>query len=336
MLTSRILICLFLLAFSQTAFSQEESPKVGIGDLSRNFGSVERGKLVSESFTLRNEGTAPLIIKHMEFQVQGMSGRVGQTIKPGESAKLLLFWDTSQYTREVKGQAVITINDPKMPELLLTLTGYVVSPIDILPVPAVYLSQYQGEQAAQSLTIRNNQDHAIALTGYESSREIFTVEVETAEPGKVFNLTIAARPDAPIGRWRERVFIQTDDPDNQRFAIEVNILVKPDVFVSIETLDFGRLSLRRLKGDPAILDLVKQLFMVTRRGGVMSITGMRSDLPFITLHREPEQSAPSFQVEAGLDVKALKTGDFEGTVILVTDDPKFSELKLPVRITITE
>ena len=218
----------------------------------------------------------------------------------------------------------------------MTLTGYVVSPIDILPYPAVYLSQYQGERAAQNLSVQNNQDHPIALTGYESSSKIFNVEIEAAEPGSLFDLTIAAKPDAPIGRWRERLFIHTDDPDHKRFAIEVNILVKPDVFVSIETLDFGRLSLRRLKGDPAVLDLVKQLFMVTRRKGEMNITSMQSDLPFVTLSREPEKAAPSFQVEVGLDVRTLKAGDYAGTVVLTTDDPEFSELKLPVHIKVSE
>jgi hypothetical protein len=336
MLPGRILIYLVLVVFSNTTFSDEALSRVEAGDLSRNFGSVARGTVVSESFTLRNKGTAPLIIERMDFRVHGMSARVRQTIEPGGSAELVLSWDTSQFSREVEGEAVISINDPERPELLITLTGFVVSPIDILPYPAVYLSQYQGEQAAQSLSLQNNQDHPIALTGYESSSDIFSVEIEAAKPGSLFNLTIAAKPDAPIGRWRERLFVHTDDPDHRRFAIEVNILVKPDVFVSIETLDFGRLSLRRLKGDPAVLDLVKQLFMVTRRGGEMNITAMKSDLPFITLSRDPEKSAPSFQVEAGLDLKSLKVGDYHGTVILETDDSEFSELKLPVRIVITE
>ena len=328
-----VLLALNLPGVSQ---AQETGPKITIDGTSRNFGTVPRGTVVSETFTIRNLGTETLLLKGLQFSEHGMKAKVRQAIEPGQSAELNLTWDTKQHSREVEGKAMLELNDPKSPRIMLTLSGIVVSPIDVLPVPAVYLSQFQGESGVQSIVIRNNQEHDIAVTGIERNGESYSADIETVEAGREYRVTVSALPNAPIGRLSERFFVYIDDPKRKRIAIEVNILVKPDVFMTTEFVDFGTVDIKRLRRDLSLLDLMKQSFIITRRSGEMRITGARSDLPFITFVQKPREASQTFRVDAGLDPEKLTVGLFQGFIQLATDDPRFPELTLPVRITVEE
>ena len=194
---------LLLLSFSSFLPADDAAPKAEINRTSHDFGSVPKGTEISESFTIGNRGSATLELEGLEFSVYGMRARVKQSIPPGESADLILTWDTRQYTGKTEGQALIRLNDPVLPQILLTLTGTVVSPIEIVPVPAVYLSQFQGESTSQSVLIHNNQEHDISITGLDLNSDKYAAEISTVKPGRVFRLSVTAKPDAPIGRWRE-------------------------------------------------------------------------------------------------------------------------------------
>jgi hypothetical protein len=231
----------------------EAGPTVTLQETKRDFGSVARGTKVIERFAIGNQGSAPLELQGLEFSTPGMRARVHAVIEPGETADLEITWDTSRYTRDVEGQAVLLLNDPVRPQVAFTLTGFVVSPIEVDPVPAFYISQFQGESATQSVTIRNNQDHDIQITGSERRGEHFTIDHTVLEPGRSFTVTASATPDTPPGRYREAVMIFTDDPERPKISLGVNILVKQDLHSSTDAIDMGRVRLASLRANPDLL-----------------------------------------------------------------------------------
>lgn len=332
---SRIAI-LLLLSFPVYLAAEGAAPKAEIDRTSLDFGSVPRGTVLSESFTIGNLGSAALELQGLEFSVYGMRARVKQSIPPGESADLVVTWDTSQYSGKASGQARIQLNDPARPQIVLTLTGTIVSPIEIKPVPAVYLSQFQNESASQSLLISNNQDHDISIKGFELSSDKYSAEISTVEPGRVFRLSVTAKPGAPIGRWRERLYINTDDPKRKRLGIEVNILVKPDVFISLDSIDFGEVALSQIQNNPDILEYYYQTFTINRKVGDMTITDADVSINFLEVTVEPEGPSSTFKVEVGLKPEQLKVGRFDGSLTLKTNDPENPKLVITVTGIITD
>jgi hypothetical protein len=314
---------------------QVSQPKLVVEESRYAFGSVPRGTLIKKKFSLRNAGSATLIIQKADFSTPGMRLRVAQQIEPGKTAEMEVQWDTSSYTREVEGNVVLQLNDPATPRLAFTLTGTVISPIDILPVPAFYLSQFQGETISQDIVIRNNQDRALKITKLEKEGAHFSIAFKPVEEGKTFTLTATAASAAPVGRYREFAMVDTDDAERPRLRIEVNLLVKPDVYLNVEALDFGQISIGKLKANPGSLDYLTQTFIVTRRQGQMRIVGFDSDVPFIKTRIEPGSAAQTFRVDAGLDPAKLKPGNYAGRLRLSTDDKKFPELNVPVQISLT-
>src|SRR4029453_11164219 len=177
----RVLLLTLALQFGgvPAGWGNEGSPKGTLDATEHEFRRVPRGTVITTTFVIHNTGAAPLQIESMQFSTPGMRARVAPTIAPGSSTELKIEWDTSHYTRDAEGQVALMVNDPATPRVVLTLTGFVVSPIDVEPVPAFYLSQFQGEGSAQTVTMRNNRERELKITATERQGNKFTLAIET-------------------------------------------------------------------------------------------------------------------------------------------------------------
>lgn len=329
-----ILALVTLAKVTPAAWAEEGVPKAAVDTTTHDFGPVQRGTVVTRSFVIRNAGTAPLLIESMQFSTPGMRARVTSTIEPGASAALEVSWDTSHYTRDAEGQALLMLNDPDLPRLVLTLSGFVVSPIDVEPVPAFYLSQFQGESSTQTVTIRNNQDRLVRVTGTERQGDSFTLAVDTVERGRVYAVTATASPDVAPGAYRESALVFTDDPERPKIRLDVNLLVKRDIHASVEAIDMGQFRIASIRANPSLLDLLRQTVILESRSAGMRITKIESDLPFVTLRHEPDGPAQRFRIDAGLDPKMLSAGEYSGIVRVHTSSKAVPVVTLPIKMTV--
>lgn len=300
------------------------------------FTTVQRGETISEIFAVRNVGGIPLIIEKVEFSRPGMKIKVKQTIAAGESTEAIISWDTHRISGDVEGEVLLYLNDPLQPQILLTLSGRIQAPISVVPRPAFYISQFAGEQTEKSVLIQNNQDKIVKITRIEPLGDHFTANVQEEKPGKTFRLTVKVAKETKPGRYREALLAHTDDEHNPNIHIEVNILVKADVFVIPEDLDFGRLSKSELTANPALLEFTEQIVVITRREGAMKITSIESDLQFLTTQIEPTTAAQRFRLDVAIDPKNQPLGPISGMLTLLTSDPEFPQIKIPVKGFVTE
>lgn len=296
----------------------------------KQFNDVMRGAVINESFTIKNAGNAPLRVEGVEMSHPSMKIRVKQVIQPGEEVAARIEWDTQSIAGDLQGVAVLQTNDPLHPRAELLLQGKVIPPIQILPRPVFYLSQFQGEQSITEFIIQNNQDKAIQIDRLERLGEHFNAKVETKTEGKVWGLVVSVPADTPVGRFHEALRIYTNDPENKSIHIQVNIMVKPDVFINPDAIEFGKISLARIRSNPELLEFLTQTLVINRRQGTMTIEKIKSPVPFIEVSLIPDGSSDAFQLNVKLSRELLETGRFEDQITLVTDDPKHAEIGIPV------
>jgi len=331
----KLILTLAILSWGLSAgWADERVPQAAVDVTSHDFGRIPRGTVVTKSFLIRNAGTAALRIESMQFSTPGMRARVASTIEPGASAAVEIVWNTSHYTRDAEGQALLVLNDPVRSKLVLTLTAFVVSPIDVEPVPAFYLSQFQGEASAQTVNIRNNRDRNLRITGTERQGRSFELAVETVEPGRLYAVTATALPDVAPGEYHESALVFTDDPDRPRIRLDVNLLVKRDVHASVEAIDMGRLRIAAIRANPSLLELLRQTVVLESRSADLRITKIESDLPFVTWQLHPEGPAKRVRVDVGLDPKKLTAGEHSGSVRIHTGVTGVPLVILPVKMTV--
>jgi len=294
-------------------------------------GTVRQGAVLSERFVVRNEGAAPLRIARIELGEPGMRVRFRRDIPPGAEGTVTLEWDTRASDGDTRAEAAIILADGGKPAAILAIEATVVPRLAIEPLPAAFLSLYRGECASTSLTIRNNDKKSLAVTVVEPAGRHFDVRLTTLEPGRTYELRVDAADGLKPGRYREALELMTDDPERPRVKVPVNILVKDELYVTEEGIDFGRVRLADLAQDAGLIDLLTQTFLVKRRDLPFRVVDLWWDLPELEVTREPEGPSSTFRFDVRLRPQALRPGLLSGELVIVTDDPEFPQIVVPVR-----
>jgi hypothetical protein len=322
---------LFWAAAMVVALPLAAAPRVDLATTELDFGKVRQGDPVAANVSIGNSGTEALVIERMEFTVPGMTARLKQTIDPGDSAVVELKWDTERLRGAVEGRLSLYLNDPAVPRVDIDLHGEVMPAIEFVPRPALYLSQFAGETQSGSIILKSNQDEPLQIEGLRASSDRFESRIETIEPDRSFKLVVSTRPDLKPGRYRDQLWIATSDSGHPELHIEVNILVKPDLFVTPDAVDFGTISRSHLIGRPEALGLLRQSVVIRRRQGTMRVTSASADLSALDLTISPDGSAEGFLLEVGMRPEKLEAGSVLGSIRIETDDPAHPELTIPVR-----
>lgn len=181
-------------------------------------------------------------------------------------------------------------------------------------------------------TIINNEERPLTISRIEPEGKHFTAALETVTPGKVQRLRVTVPPDVAPGRYMGVAYLHTDHPTLSRLRISVNVLVKNDLYVNPETVEFGRVSLDSLTKNPRLIDLLGQTFLVKKRHGEFEIKSIASDVPALRIVQSPAAGrSETFRIDIGLDRNELKPGKVTGSLRIRTDDSEFPELVVPVR-----
>lgn len=317
---------------AQQAKPQRSVPEISVDATEYHFGEISQGEVVEHTFILRNHGNEVLKITDVEIGGQGLTINVNNSIEPRSSVDAVVKLDTRRYRRRTKASLKLSFDKPGIKPLVLTMGGVVIPPIDILPMPAAFLSRFVGEDTTRTLTIQNNEKNPLTITKLESRGSHFTTRLETESAGELYQLHISAPEDTKPGRYQEFLVVHTNNPEYPRIQLQVNILIKSDIFLSREDIDFGAISLAQLRNQPNVLALLSDTVLIKRKEGEMALTGVASDIAFLKLDRDPEDGrARNFQLNVGLVAEKLEKGAFSGAIKIRTDDPQHPEIAIPVR-----
>ena len=152
---------LILLLFSPTFSSgQTGAPRVVFKELERDFGRLKQGETVSYEFIFKNEGTAPLKVTRVTTSCGCAAALVSQKeIAPGKEGRLKVSFDSRGYSGPVVKYIYFGSNDPKQPQVELTIKAEV----ETGPAAKLELDRYnldlgislEGEESSAKLLVRN-------------------------------------------------------------------------------------------------------------------------------------------------------------------------------------
>jgi hypothetical protein len=307
------------------------APKAVVPQAKYDFGRVRSGMVVRHDFRVRNAGDAELRFTGARMSLRGMTCRLPRAIAPGAEGKVSVELVTSHLQGHLKGEAALQSNDPVEPKILLELSGVVFGPLDVEPIPAVYLAAFRGQSVRRELTLVSNQPHPIDLRLLTPKGEHFTAVLRTIVAGKKFLLTVAPAAGTPPGRYEGKLALESEDPEIGRIELPVHVLVKNDLYAFPDSVDFGRVSIAQISRNPAFLGFLKQTILVKKRTGTFRILSITTDLPALTIAQAPKGSpSGTFKIDVGIAAEHLRPGSLDGTIRIRTDDPRFPELDVPV------
>src|SRR5207302_1442787 len=67
-----------------------------------NLGKVKQGEQITHKFQVKNEGTAPLLLDRVDFNLPGLTAKFKPEIPPGGEGFIQVDWNTTYFTASLK------------------------------------------------------------------------------------------------------------------------------------------------------------------------------------------------------------------------------------------
>ena len=296
------------------------------GQMTYAFGEVRQGMLVEHEFNLPNETSNPLRITGVELTTPLKLERAAAVVPPGQAASLRVKLDTATLKGNYQGSMIVLLEGGTRREF--AVEGRIVPPVEVLPHPAFFLSTARGQAKSVALEVVNRDETPLELSVVEQPKA-GRVSVEPIESGRRYRLLFTVPADAPAGRTAERVALKTTNPAKPLIHVGVNTFVHERVHAYPQTVDLGTLRRADLRGAGTPPGPRAQTVMVYQASGQDFEATAQSDVPGLDIRVERGPAGDRLQMTISMTPAAID-GPIKGTIKVTTNDPAFSELRLPV------
>jgi hypothetical protein len=324
-------------------------PKLEVipGQLTHNFGTMLKQSEGTHTWQVKNVGEGVLEVWVEGWQCSCTVAKLGGTtikknheketvlkIKPGESKPVEVGWETKDWNNF--GQSVtIGTNDPNLQTFLLTITGKVVPAVMVLPSQVIAFSRISNEEANHASVVVATPDQVeLKLPKMTSSKPAFIVakatpmtaeELRGLEARSGYHVVVEVKPGMPLGRFNEQLIIETNHPKQTEVKMTITGDVTGPIMVIPEGVRLPDVSSRQGASRDLTLLVRGGLatdFKVARKPAQVEVDIVREDTATLKGRYRLTVRVPP----------GTPAGPINGQIILKTDHPKVSELKIPVYI----
>jgi hypothetical protein len=330
-------------------------PKVVIaGDPTYDFGKMARHDKASHTWNIKNEGDAPLEVwqdgkttcsctaakldhgRKTEFDADKKTTMV---IQPGESNTIDLEWHTEKDLGENYRQgATFGTNDPRTKTFQLLVQGKVYPAVVVFP-PGLELppgiSNDKPHQVKFAVYSKERPD--LKLPKITSSRPRLIVatpqpmtpeETRTFKIDKGYTVTVEVKPGMPLGVFHDELVITTDHPKQPEIRLPIGGKMEGPISVTPPGL--------RMR-DVVSRDGASANLKLTVRGGRETRIEVAEkpenlDVAVVPVDTEKAKGRYNLTVKVPPGTAVGKVGGF---IVLKTDHPMASEMKIPVDILVS-
>ena len=300
----------------------DERPRLVLVDPSHDFGAVEQGATVAYTYTLRNDGDAPLRIEHLKSSC-GCTVAVAseRDVPPKQVGRVTVTLDTARITGRTTKVATVYTNDPDAPAVGLALTGQVLADLVVSPTP-LYLGRVRrGERVEHEVLIapgRPGVDYAV--TAVEHSNPAVHARIEPRSDGPGQRIVVTLDDALPLGRLSEQLVLRTTSPREPTLTLPVLGSVEGDVVLLPPQVTFG------VARDATAAE--RDVFIRNRSGRPLSVTSVVVP-DGVTYRLSTVEEGTEYRLTLGLR-PGLPPGKIEQTVEIYTDHPDESRLVVPL------
>ncbi len=215
-------------------FARAAQPKMVITPMNFDFGTIDEGVKAKATFTIKNEGGAPLVIYDARptcgCTIANLSSK---TIAPGKTATLVAVYNSTNASGEIRKFITVSTNNVKTANgvIILTLSANVKAK----PAPDIALSIYMlanvqipsGGSTKRTVTVSNPGQLDLTINQITASQGIQatiggvkiaegkTVNTSlTLKPGQSEKIDVTIRPKVIKGNYQEVLIIRSNSSRN--------------------------------------------------------------------------------------------------------------------------
>jgi uncharacterized protein YgiM (DUF1202 family) len=201
-------------------------------------GEVPKGTPVEHDFTVRNTGTADLLILSVKPACGCTTPGFDKVVPPGGTGKITLKVDTARFKGPISKTATVTTNDPDQPNVKLVMNANVQTFIDVLPRDSVFFRQYRGEAKKEEVTIKSNEPGAFTIKDVQVTGEGIKHELAAGTGSNEQKLSVWIDKSVPIGNVDGSIKLVTSSTKEPEVTISVRGTILGQINLNPSTLYF--------------------------------------------------------------------------------------------------
>lgn len=231
------------LAYSEGLKSDPSGPRIGVDTERFDFGTMLRDASMEHTFTVRNTGLAPLVLKKGQSSCRCTQFEItNTTLQPGESTPVLIQWHANVNEGAFRQTASIETNDPGRPLVTLAIEGKVRLSHRVNPHELVFsnLSAADSQTADVHIYAYNQKDVQVKSHKFvdQATGDKYEVRFEPMPPADLKDdpeakggvlVHVTVKPGLPLGPIRQILNLQLNLPDEPTVEIPLQGNIISDV-----------------------------------------------------------------------------------------------------------
>lgn len=185
----------------------------------------------------------------------------------------------------------------------------------------------RGTSTRTSMYLLNKEAAPVRIKEVIAGGAAFKVELQPIEDGKRYELIIVSEPGLKAGRYAQTVKLRTDSSVSPETAVALELTVHPKVMVSPTAVIVPML--------PTSIDLsalaLPKIYIRKPREGGLKVTKVTSSLDFVRTILVTEKEGEYYTVDLKLDSQKTKAGEFDGKIVIETNDPESPVIEIPIK-----
>lgn len=329
----KISILVMGLALATSLGSAQDRPKLVVPEKIVDLGKVSQGEVRKVVFKLKNEGSAPLIIRAARPTCGCTVADFDPEIAPGETGEVRAKLDTTDFRGPISKSILVACNDPFAPTVALTIRVDVQPFLAVYPRPLVRFNALEKQVAVQKITVAGTERSGdFKLVGTESdSPNLDITYKQINDPAKMvpdagkpqYEVSIKLKKDIPAGPINTHVTLLTNTKKEPKIKIQVIGIVRALLRVSPQQLQFGAVEARFAP--------VRNLVVVNNATDRdTALTKVTINDPSFELEQTTVKEGKRYQIAVKVK-KDAKPGVKDAVVTIHTDNPEVPTLEVPVR-----
>jgi hypothetical protein len=246
-----------------------------------------------------------------------------EVIPPGQEGEITLEVVGEKVSGNLRKNATVTSNDPKHPQMTITIAGKIIPHVQVEPSNRIYLRGMYGESVMRELTISSNEkkkDFEIYSVTSNIDDKITYRVVPDAEPGR-YTVKLFKNPKLPTLNTWGSITIHSNSELSKEKVVQVNVTTRGAIVVQPSTLNFGALSVNTTGAGP------EKSLTVFKLKGDFHIMDVAFSSDHYVANVEPIEDGKKYKVTVNFRPSEDKKS-YVDEMIINTDDPQEPSLRV--------
>lgn len=237
---------------------------------------------------------------------------------------------TKGYQGNLKKSATIHSNDPENPQIKLTLSAQIKVPISLEP-RGVLLHGFIDENITAVMTIKAHEDQPLILEPVKLSLpNKVTYDLKTIEEGRAYQVTfrnISKKRDKYNGFLK----LKTNYTNKPQITAMVFGYIKGSLQLRPEAINFGKIGMTIMKGQPAGELIYRRTIMITlNRGDTLKIEKIEINKGLFEAQIHEIQENRRYQIGVTLKADNIPKGMLKENIKIYTNLKDESVIVVPI------